>query len=83
MRIKVNRYMLSYNGKIYVEGDVVDVSDKQLAINLVEKSKGNLEYCRDDIIRAANEAVESMDITGELPEIDPSDAIDNSKRGKK
>ena len=81
MKIKINKYMLSYGGKIYQAGDVVDIADKKLAIILVANSNGNLELCRDDVVKSATESVEIDETAEELPDIDLSESI--GKKGKK
>ena len=81
MRIKINKYMLSHDGKIYQAGDTVDIADKKLAISLVENSNGNFEFCRDDVVKASGKSTEIDETAGELPDIDPSAAI--GKKGKR
>lgn len=83
MRIKINKYMLSYNGKIYQAGDEVDIADKKLAISLVENSGGNLEYSRNDLIKAAaDKSNDIYDNAVELPPVDPIESVSGKKRGK-
>ena len=48
MKIKINRYMLSYEGKIYKAGDEVEIQDSNLAKKLVAQSKGNFEILHSD-----------------------------------
>ena len=81
MKIKINKYMLSHDGKIYQADDTVDIADKKLAISLVENSNGNLELCRDDVVKAADENTEIDETAGELPDVDPIESI--GKKGKK
>lgn len=84
MKIEVKKYMLSYEGKIYTTGDIIEVKDKSVARRLIAQSKGNLDFYRgQDFSKSVEETVESEEETVELPEIDPSAAIDNRKKGKK
>ena len=77
MKIKINRYMLSYEGKIYKAGDEVEIQDSNLAKKLVAQSKGNFE-----ILHSDHSEKETSEISG-LPDVDPAEMIDNGKRGKK
>ena len=74
MRIKINRYMLSYEGKIYKAGDEVEIQDSNLAKKIVAQSKGNFE-----ILHSDHSKIETSEISG-LPEVDPAEMIDNGKK---
>lgn len=91
MKVKVKRYMISHEGQIYKEGEVVTMENKQ-AKKLVAKSKGTLEIVHADEVNndeaAAEETVETAEdeteFSGgcELPDVDALAAVGGKKNKK-
>ena len=45
MKIIINRFCLTYGGRLYKQGDVVDIADEQAAHRLIARSNGDIAPC--------------------------------------
>ena len=88
MKVKVNKFMLMHEGKLYKIGDVVDIADKNIAKRVVANSGGDFSFSDETVVvekAAENHPVEDNpkdnggEDTGGLPAADAAAAIQTGK----
>ncbi len=88
MKIKINRFCLRYNKKMYRAGSVIDISDEATARRLVQDSKGAFAIYHEDeetvnaasadpktAVAGTQDNQDSKDTKIELPSANPKAAV--------
>ena len=82
MQVKVNSFMLMYDGKLYKVGDIVDIADEKRAKELVANSGGEFSFYTElvDAEPPADENTKPADAEPSLPDADAAAAVQGKSK---